>query len=557
MERLIAVCALPRLASTIGGVRQSADVVVMVPLSAEQRRVGVRPVQRLSDASNAALSLGIRPGMRVMDAQLLAPALRTLAISDDDIQTELLGLAEQLLALSPLVEPLSFAKCALPICAIAVDVSGLPRTRARLLSDIARVIAQAGHPCTVALSSSLSLSLAVAKDAAVRPGAWKARLTDVADIDGVDGRLDIAAVMNDVADLDLVDRLRSTGIHTLADLRPLLAQGLVERLGSAAPQLLRLLRLTARSADTDPHSDPGPTDGDGEGLRAPLTPHEVIGVSRDLEYGVLHLEPLLFILRPLVEGIVRRLQIRRQRLAELTIALGSRRRPPTVLALPFSTPTVDVGVIVRVLQTRLERAFAEAGQTRVRTTGDDDSHLLSLGDDGIERLMLVARRTADATARQLALVKDGADDAAPDALLHLVSELQARYGPAQVGCLSPTRAPLPEAMSVLSWPRALPHAEHAVPRRRRPRPVASDERTSLGRFAAAWPWPLRLLSRPAAVAWQMADVKDDVLFAIVEGQDDVAPYLRHYRQVTLHDGRRALVLRDDEASADAVVGWFD
>lgn len=561
--RLIAVCALPRLASTIGGVRQSADVVVMVPLNDEQRRLGVRPVQRISDASNAGLSLGIRPGMRVMDAQLLSPALRTAIVSDDDIHTELFGLGEQLLALSPLVEPIVPTRSPLPICAIAVDVTGLPRTRERLLSDIARVLAQAGHPCTVALSSSLSLSLAVAKDAAVRPNAWKNRLIDVDDVAGVDvaARLDIAAVMNGVADLDLVDRLRATGVNTLAELRPLLAQGLVERLGAVAPQVLRLLRLTAISGThIDAADSAADSAGDDDGLRAPLVLHEVVGASRDLDYGVLHLEPLLFIVRPLVESIVRRLQLRRQRLAELTIALGSRRRPPTVLALPFSTPTLDVNVIVRVLHTRLERAFAEAkgaNQADNGDDGDDDSHLLSLGDDGIERLMLVARRTSEANAKQLTLVNDGSDNATPDALFHLVSELQARYGAERVGCLSPTRAPLPEAMSVLAWPRQEPPPEHRVPRRRRPRPVVTDERTSQGRFLAAWPWPLRLLSRPAPVAWRDDDVTGDALFAMLEGQDAIGPYLRHYRQVTLHDGRRALVLRDDEAGVDAIVGWFD
>jgi len=95
------------------------------------------------------------------------------------------------------------------------------------------------------------------------------------------------------------------------------------------------------------------------------------------------------------------------------------------------------------------------------------------------------------------------------------------------------------------------------PRRRRPRPVVTDPRTAGGLFVAGWPWPTRLLSRPAPLPFSDGDVRDDALFAVLEGDDAHGPYRRHYRVLTLNDGRRALALRDDDVGVTWLQGWFD
>jgi hypothetical protein len=265
----------------------------------------------------------------------------------------------------------------------------------------------------------------------------------------------------------------------------------------------------------------------------------------------------------LVEGIVRRLQHRRQRLAELTVALGARRKAPLVVSVPLASPTVDVAVIVRVLATRLERVFSDEAR-RARNDldgkGDDGGRLL-LHVDGVERLMLVARRTTSADARQLGLSAED-DRGTPEALLHLISELQARHGEACVGVPVVTRQRLPEDMSALVWPptKATPLLDEPqahTPRRRRPRPVVKDARTRHGRFAAGWPWPLRLLPWPTTLPFASSDVATDAPFALLEGDDDKGPYRRRYRKVTLKDGRCALTLIDDDAGVTLLSGWFE
>ena len=556
---LIAAAVLPRLAAIAAGVREAPHPTAVVALDDDDGIGGaaIRPIHRVVDAADSALEKGVAVGHRLIDAQAFFPALRAVSVSARALKEQLEVVAEALLSLSPLVEPVvPRPGIALPFFAVVVDLTGLPRPRARLLSDIARVLAEQGQPCAVALSSSRTLSLACARLLAARPKAFRGRLLDVAAADPAWLRKTLAI---DALDLDdgVVAALRATGVMSVQDLVPLVDQGLVPRLGRAAPSVLRVLRLLG--ADVHEH-DPG---GDSDGLVKPLVPTEVVGASRDLEMGVTTLEPLLFVLRPLVEGIVRRLQHRRQRLAELTVALGARRKAPLVVSVPLASPTVDAAVIVRVLATRLERVFsdeARRGRDDLDGKGDDGGRLL-LHIDGVERLMLVARRTTSADARQLGLSADD-DRGTPEALLHLISELQARHGEGCVGVPVVTRQRLPEAMSALVWPptKATPLLDEPqahTPRRRRPRPVVKDDRTRHGRFAAGWPWPLRLLPWPTTLPFASSDVATDAPFALLEGDDDKGPYRRRYRKVTLKDGRCALTLVDDDAGVTLLSGWFE
>lgn len=530
MKHQIAVCALPRIAASLAGVINSEHSVVVVVGDASNDGV-VRPMWRLIDASDHARARGVVPGQRVMDAQRFAPDLQVRVVDEQRLRHELQAVAEVLLSLSPVVEPLwARPTVAWPCHAVAVDVTGLPRPPMRLLSDIARAVATAGHRSMVALSSSKALSLAVAKDLAYRPG--PRALVQVPSAAAARARLALRSLDLDV---DLADSLEQTGVRTVADLCPLLAQGLVGRLGAAAKSVLPLL------ADDDAidHS------ADNDGV-VPFRPSEVVGASRDLEEPITAVEPLLFVLRPLVESIVRRLSARAERLIELSVLLGRRRHEPVVLSIAFPNATDDITVLVRVLKTRVEALFAGR-------IDDVEPHLLV---DGFDRLTLVARRTAKAKALQLGLLHDESAGV-PENIAHLLAELTAEHGANRVGVLTTTQKPLPEQMTTLSWPPAPDISSDDVPRRRRPRPVPTDVRTRRGRFMAGWPWPLRLLPRPQPLGALEVDVVERALFAHLEGGDAAGPWRRHYTVLTLRDGRRALALVDDEAGDTFLQGWFD
>ncbi|MBM4279865.1 MAG: hypothetical protein FJ137_03660 [Deltaproteobacteria bacterium] len=548
---MIAACVLPRLAATCVGIVAIERAVGVVAGGASSSRPS--PHARLCDASDGALARGVRPGQRIVDAQRCAPDLQVVAVDVAGLTQALHGVAEQLYRHAPACEPVAPAERAcLPFFAVVVDLAGLPRPPARTLAELAAAVAQTGHRAVVAASSSRALSLAVARDMAARPSRW-GRAQLVIDDRGPERLAVRTALRTRLAvealelDRDVVDDLRAAGVACAQDLVPLLRSGLVERLGVAAQRVRPVL---VDAADLD----------DVDDLVVPWRPPELVVVARELEHAVTALEPLLFVLRPLAEDVLRRLDARGARLLELTVALRRQTAAPTELIVGFPAAVTAVDVVVRVLQARLERAFA---QQRV-------------GHDGVRGLVLRASRTTPARARQLEGLgsppSSGSSSgttaaslaAAPlqGAIADLCAEFSAELGEGRVGCLHPTRAALPEHMTALLPPGVAADADDdrvagsaAAPRRGR-RPVTLDPRTAHGRFAAGWPWPLSMLPTPVRLA-SLEAVVDERLFCQLDGVDDDGPYEREYRVVVFADGRRALCVWDAETSERFLCGWFD
>jgi hypothetical protein len=575
---LIAACVLPRLASVCAGIAAVDRAVVVVAGASSMRAASPSPHARVLDASDVALARGVFPGQRVLDAQLHAPDLQVTVIAIDVLVRETQALAELLYRHAPACEPLVPAeRVCLPYFAVVVDLTGVPRSAARLLADMARTVAQAGHRAVIASSSSRAMSLAVAKDMAARPSRWGRALLVLDDSAAgtaaehagtrarVRRRLGIESLE---LDRDAAADLRAAGVATAQDLASLLRSGLVERLGASARRVLPVLVDPADALDVDAHgagarSDPAQRPASTD-VVTPWRPPEIVMAQRDLEHDVTTLEPLLFVLRPLVQDVLRRLEARGARLLELVVALVQRGAAPHELAVAFPTATSDVAVVLRVLHARLERAFL---QERV-------------GHDGVRGVALRAARTTKAMPRQLEVQSSLPSSSSPsssspssssptqavranDAVQGLLAEFAAELGEGRVGFLRATRAPLPEHMTALSWPpgvdddKADDHVAGQPSRqRRRPRPVVLDPRTAHGRFAVGWPWPLSVLPVPERLA-RTVDVTCEWLFCRLDGADDRGPYEREYRVVVFVDGRRALCSWDAETQERWLCGWFD
>ena len=181
-------------------------------------------------------------------------------------------------------------------------------------------------------------------------------------------------------------------------------------------------------------------------------------------------------------------------------------------------------------------------------------------------LALTASRTTTAPLRQLEVPSSSSSSSssssgAPgDAVGGLIAELSAELGPGRVGRLQATRSALPEQMTALAPPTGpLPTPEDGVagvkPRRRH-RPVATDPRTTQGRFTVGWPWPLSVLATPVRLD-RPDEIVEETLFARLDGEDGGGPWEREYRVVLLVDGRRALCIWDAELGERLLWGWFD
>ncbi len=487
----------------------------------------LRSVSVLVDATAGARALGVRPGMRVLDAQRHAPSLVVDVVEGARLAAELAVVAEVLLACSPVVEPvLPAAWTGLPMACVALDLQGMVRPVARILTDVRRACARLGHAAVVVASPGTRLSLALAR--AVSVEGQPRRQSLVVEAGGVERVL--AALPVRALDLSagMAAQLQALGAATAADLVRLLPKGGVERLGADAGAILDTV-----GARRTP-------------LRG-IAPPERLVEALDLEHPLTALPPLSFLLNNLCNRLCIRARAQRQRVAEVRLTLraspvGGRRRDPRGVDVAFPDPLANPRALLRALTTRLERVSLE---------------------DPVDHVALEALRLARRGPRQLALPHvhgaEGAEEKAADALVSLLAEMSAELGADRVGCLVVTDDPLPERMTRLAWPPPPPPPRPAAPERRRPRkvpPLAEGAVTRGGRFLAAWPWPLRLLPRPARPSF--SGVARRELLGVLEGEDKAdQPYARTYELVVLADGRRALLLVDDELDEEWVCGWFD
>ena len=165
--RMVAACLLPRLPAHCAGVLSSLQdasahqdpgplgldrsthprAVCVDPMAIVVSSSGGEPrsVERLIDANDQALGLSVRPGQRILEAQLFAPALQVRTVSKERLGCELSFLAELLFAHSPVVEPVPpSASVTLPFYAVVVDLTGAARPVSQILVAMARTLAGAG-----------------------------------------------------------------------------------------------------------------------------------------------------------------------------------------------------------------------------------------------------------------------------------------------------------------------------------------------------------------------------------------------------------------------------
>ncbi len=500
-----AFVALPHLARELLSLSPHVAVAVVLDVYSDGAFVP-RPVTRIIDLTDAALRTGAQVGQRVIDAQRFCPTLHIVVITQARLDRELAHIAELLLAHVPQVQILHGG--------LACDVRLLQSTDA-IVAAIKACCARSQHHAVVAVAPSIRLARA----------ATHSGTQQVTDVEAFLRTLPLAHL-----DLPthLHDTLSALGTHTVLALKQLLAHGGIARLGEHASTFLTLF------------------DARPEPLQSIVVP-SVVQEQQEFDHPVASLEALQFVLKRLCERLCDRVAARREHIVQLTLQLdlehhNNRAVPkpaPVLVALFFPQPLVDDIAVLHALSARLERVVLAASTVR---------------------LTLTATQRTTATAAQLALDPHARKQAQTEAALQrFMLEMQAALGPANSGILRITDSPLPERMSTLVWPPPAPSAPLPAPKRRRralarhsmqtPHPVTRN-----GHFVAGWPWPVRVLQRP--VRLEVPPVSSQLL-GVLEGEAQDTPYARAYAVVLLTDGRRALVLVDDETQDLWLCGWFD
>jgi len=149
---------------------------------------------------------------------------------------------------------------------------------------------------------------------------------------------------------DVAATLARWGVHRLGDLARLPVAEVATRLGAAGAALVR----AARGEDERPLA-PQPTGG-------------AVEESLGLEYALDHLEPLLFVLRGLLERATARIGLEGIGCARVGVALGLDDRSRDVRALALAAPTRDVKTILTCLRVELEARPPRAAVNAVAVT---------------------------------------------------------------------------------------------------------------------------------------------------------------------------------------------
>jgi protein ImuB len=483
-----------------------------------ERPLAVTSEGRIVSCDPVARSMGVRAGDSAIQAMAACVELEVVEQDERADRALLVGLAEALMSLSPVVEIAASDT-------LLVDASGAavvtkragPDAEASLAERAVAIASDMGLHGRVAVATGRGPARALARHAAgdrpIPPGGTRAALA----------KLPLAAL-----DLpaDVAARIGALGIRDVGGLAALPAETLAHRFGPAG-------LLAARLARGD---DPSPL--------VPYVPEALPVEELDLEAPVESVEPLLFGLKRVCDRVAARLAGRGLGTCRLLLRLRLDPRGEIEVPVALASPSAATSRWMLVLRERLATLRLDAPVIGVA---------LTVGE------------VAAASAEQLALDDNPHQLAALDAVL---ARLAARLGEGSGFAAEPVDRHRPEAAY-----RAVAFRARRTPRRGAPgsklpaRPGGYDAPSdSPGSHR-----PTRLLSRPRALvaegeggrltalrleghAYRILDLSPPERLS---GEWWSDPYDREYRRVDLERLGACWIYRDATDGRFWLHGFFD
>jgi protein ImuB len=400
------------------------------------------PATAVLDAVDAeARRLGVKPGQRVVEASALAARLAVHRVTFDELEGALGCVAEIALAFGPTAavrlardEGATGAESA-AFDTVWLDITGsahLVGGEMPLVEEILRRTAELGYSARAGVADGPRIAQALARFG---------RLSSARDgCEGGDSAKYFIALEGEGAqaiaplpvqalpiDANVLRFLGQLGIRTVGDLARLPSAAVAARLGPYAAVVMSLMR----GVDDSP--------------LCPYEPPRALEEESTFEEGVESTESLLFVLRGMTSRTGARLKSRGEACAAIDVVIlydraiarlrmGEHREKVSDddelalrLHIDLPAPLSDAPDLFRAIRTKLERAELCAPAVGLR---------LELSQITIARVV------------QLDLSRDVAVN--PDRLPALLAELSAEIGPGRVGTLAIVDAHRPEARSELT-----------------------------------------------------------------------------------------------------------
>ena len=298
------------------------------------------PHSELLAVSARARRAGVYPAMTIAQARSIVPDLIVAHHSEAAETSAMDALADAAESVSPLVEK-GANGC------VWLDLAGLHRlygSEDAIASELVRRAARVGMPGAVGIASNKEVAMLAARCGGIRvidPGREREFLDwlplDVLDL-GADGALKI----------DLETTLARWGIRRLGDLARLDPDAIGSRLGRRGVELIRI------ACGGDP---------------APLLARrraEVFTETVELDYGIETLEPLGFVMRPMLERACERLAMRGMVAGDMMLTFGLADHRTFTRRVAIGAPSNDVRAMLALITLSLEGAPPEAAVETLR-----------------------------------------------------------------------------------------------------------------------------------------------------------------------------------------------
>jgi protein ImuB len=299
------------------------------------------PHAEIEFVSASARSVGIRAGMTIAQARTASSALNVAMRSPAAEASAHAALADAAQSVSPVVEPGAPG-------IVWIDIEGLDRifsSEEALGRELAARVRRCGMEAAIGIADGRDLAHLAARCGGIRV---IARGREREFIDWVP--LDMVAAGRTARGDDLEMTLARWGMRRLGDLARLDPDTIGTRLGRRGVELVRLAR---------------------GGSNSPIVARraaEEFCESIDLEYGIDNLEPLAFVMRPMLERLSSRLKLRGLVGGDITLAMGLEGRRIASRRVAVAASTTDVHAWLALVTLALEANPPEAAAESIRIT---------------------------------------------------------------------------------------------------------------------------------------------------------------------------------------------
>jgi protein ImuB len=299
------------------------------------------PHSELIAISTRARKAGVYPGMTIAQARSIAPDLILMNHSEAAETSAMDALADAAESISPLVEKGEHGR-------VWLDLAGLERligSEETIASELGKHIAQVGMDAAIGIASNKEIAHLAAQCGGIRvieAGQERDFLNWLPlDLLGLDS--DSRAGFG-----DMENTLARWGIKRLGDLARLDADAIGSRLGRRGVELIRIAR------------------GENPARLVPRRPAEIFTEAIELDYGVEIIEPLCFVMRPMLERLSDRVKLRGLVAGDMMLSFGLSDHRKFSRRVAIAAPSNDVRAMLAMITLSLENSPPGAAVETIR-----------------------------------------------------------------------------------------------------------------------------------------------------------------------------------------------